>query len=484
MGKKISVRKNYIYNLIYQLVALMVPLITTPYVSRVLGADGVGAYSYTYSMATYFVMFGNLGVNEFGKIQVAGAREDKKEISRLFWELVLFKTIMTTGSFVVFWITLGMHSRYWKLYLVLGLYFLASVTDTAWFLQGLEEFKKTAFRSCSIKIAGVVLIILFVKNPADIYKYAAILHISTILGNIALWGYMPRYLVKVPFKELRIFRHTKQSLVFFLPVVAASVYSIMDKNMIGWITKSEAENGYYEQAHKIQQTILQAVLALSAVLLPRITYLFREEKVDEIKGMINRLLQFVALISFPLSFGLMGVADKLVPWFLGEEFLPSIRLLQIFSLLILIIAYDDFVGLQCLIARGMQKEYNKGIVMGAAVNFILNLFFIPRLGSQGAAISSVLSETVIFFVFFYYGREFLKIRDILCFSGRYFLSATAMLFCVVAVGKLFDGPEGMAVQIGVGGIIYFLSVWVLGDKLMPEYLAKGWERIRSLRKGR
>ena len=470
--QKISVKKNYIYNLIYQWVALMVPLITTPYVSRVLGADGVGAYSYTYSMATYFVMFGNLGVNEFGKIQVAGAREDKREISRLFWELVLFKIVMTTGSLAVFWISIGVHSRYLKLYLVLGLYFVASMTDIAWFLQGLEEFKKTAFRSCFIKIAGVVLILGFVRNPSDIYKYAAILHISTILGNMALWGYMPRYLVRVPLKELRIFRHTRQSLVFFLPVVAASVYSVMDKNMIGWITRSEAENGYYEQAHKIQQTILQAVLALSAVLLPRITYLFKEEKLDEIRGMINRLLQFVAFLSFPLAFGLMGVADKLVPWFLGEEFLPSIPLLQIFSLLILIIAYDDFIGLQCLIARGRQKDYNKGIVIGAAVNFTLNWFFIPWLGSRGAALSSVISEIVILFVFVYYGREFLEKRSILRFSARYFLAAAVMLLCVVAAGRLVEGPVGMVVQVGVGAMVYFLVCILAGDKLIVEYIKK------------
>lgn len=469
--KKISLKKNYIYNLVYQWVALMVPLITTPYVSRVLGADGVGAYSYTYSMATYFVMFGNLGVNEYGQIKVAGSR-DTKEISRIFWELVLFKTIMTTGSLLVFWFTIGIHSKYWKLYFILGLYFLASITDVAWFLQGLEEFKKTAFRSCFIKIAGVILIVCFVKQPEDVYKYAAILHISTLVGNMALWGYMPRYLMRVPLRELRVFSHTKQSLVFFLPVIASSVYSVMDKNMIGWITGSEAENGYYEQAHKIQQTILQAVLSLSTVLLPRVTFLFSENKTGEIRSMLNRLLQFVACIAFPLTFGLIGVADKLVPWFLGEDFMQSIALLKIFSFLIVLIAYDNFIGHQCLMARGLQKEFNKGIISGAAVNFVLNCFFIPQLGGRGAAISSVVSEVVIFSVFFYYGKDLLDIRNLLRFSGRYLTAAVVMLGVVWLVGKRIESPFAMLVQAGVGGVIYFVICILLGDKLILECIAK------------
>lgn len=463
IANKKSIKKNYIYNLIYQMVALMVPLVTTPYVSRVLGADGVGAYSYTYSMATYFVMFGNLGVNEYGQIKVAGSR-DKREISKIFWELALFKMIMSAGSFLVFWATIGMHSKYWYLYLVLGLYFLASMTDIAWFLQGLEEFKKTAFRSCFIKLAGVILIVCFVKQPGDVGKYAAILHISTLLGNMALWGYMPRYLMKVPLKELHIFSHTRQSLVFFLPVIAASVYSVMDKNMIGWITKSEAENGYYEQAHKIQQTILQAVLALSTVLLPRITFLFSQNKTKEVKGMINRLLQFVAFIAFPLTFGLIGVADKLVPWFLGENFHASIALLQIFSLLIVLIAYDNFIGHQCLMARGMQKEFNKGIIGGAIVNFVLNCFLIPRLGSRGAAISSVLAEVVIFSIFFFYGRDLLEVRKLVWFSVRYLAASLVMLVCVCKIGEWTDSPIVMLAQVGVGGMVYFSVCIILGGR--------------------
>lgn len=478
-GRQPSIKMNYIYNLIYQMVALLVPLITTPYVSRVLGADGVGAYSYTYSVTFYFVMLGNLGVNEYGQIQVAKVRK-KEEISRIFWELVLFKIIMTIVSFVIFWTLVGMRSRYKMLYLVLGLYFIASMTDVSWVLQGLEEFKKTAFRSCLIKILGVVLIICSVKSTEDLYKYAAILHLSTLLGNACLWSYMPRYIGRVAVKELKVFRHTKQSLMFFLPVIAALVYSVLDKIMIGWITKSEAENGYYEQAHKIQQTILQAVLALSTVLLPRITLLFREDKTEEIKKLLDQLLQFVSFISFPLTFGLIGVADKLVPWFLGGEFMPSIPLLQIFSFLILLIAYDNFIGFQCLMARGMQKEYNKGIIFGATANFIMNCFLITRLGSRGAAISSVLAETIILIVFFYYGKDMLDIRRIIKFSGHYFFASLVMLGLVVAVGKWLPGTAGMVVQVAVGAIIYFGICIIMRDEMIVEYSHKFSRMVKCI----
>ena len=468
---KNSVKKNYMYNLFYQLVALMVPLVTTPYVSRVLGAQGVGAYSYTVSMAAYFVLFGSLGVNEYGQIQVAASR-DKKEISEIFWELTLFKMILTSASMFLFWIFVARNSKYYQLYLVLGLYFLASMTDISWFLQGLEEFKKTVFRNCMIKILGVVLIILFVKSSGDVCKYAIILHLSAIVANLTLWGYMPQYLEKVPLKKIKIFSHFKQCMVFFIPVIATSVYSVLDKNMIGWITKSEAQNGYYEQAHKIQQTVLQAVLALSTVLLPRMALLFKQNKTEEIHTTLNKLLQFVACIAFPLSFGLIGVADKLVPWFLGKDFMESIPLLQVFSLLIVLIGYDNFVGHQCLIARGRQKDYNKGIIGGAIVNFIINCITIPKMGSLGAAIASVLAEMVIFIIFMYYGRDLLDMKKVAVFSVKYMSAAFIMFIITYFLGQILHGSAGMLIQVLAGALIYFTLCVVLKDGLIMEYLKK------------
>lgn len=192
MSKK-NIAKNYLYNLGYQILALVLPLITTPYLSRVLGAENIGIYSYTLSITTYFILFGSLGVSMYGQREIAYVQDDLKKRSCAFFEIFIMKCITLSISLGLFYLSFCLDGQYHLYYLILILEIIANIVDISWYFQGLEEFKKTVIRNSLVKLISVVCIFLFVKSSNDLSKYFVIYVLSTFLGNLSLWMYMPRY---------------------------------------------------------------------------------------------------------------------------------------------------------------------------------------------------------------------------------------------------------------------------------------------------
>ena len=336
-----SVEKNYLYNLIYQMLVAVIPLIVTPYVGRVLGAEGVGAFSYTTAMTGYFALFGNLGVATYGQLKIAGERNNKHEMSKTFHELALLRIFLMTivlGAFFIFVFTASQKENR-TLYLVLIVQIVAAMFDISWFLQGLEEFKKIVLRNTIIKVISVVLIFAFVKKQSDLYLYAFIMNGSTLLGNLSIWLFIPSFIEKVSIRELRPFSHLKACLTYFIPTIATTVYLTLDKTMIGWFTSTNVENGYYEQANKIEQMAVTVVTSLSVVTMPRMAYLFKNNETEKLKNRLEQTISFISMIAVPMCFGMAAVSDYFIPLYLGNDFLPSIVLLKIFSLLLIVVGF-------------------------------------------------------------------------------------------------------------------------------------------------
>ena len=232
MAKK-SVKKNYIYNVLYQFLAILIPVITTPYLSRVLGAEKIGIYSYTLSIVTYFILFGSLGVAMYGQREIAYVQDDVKKRSVIFYEIVIMRLITLSLSLLLFYISFCLKGDYTFYYRILILELVANMLDISWFFNGLEEFKKTVTRNTIVKLISLLSIFLFVKKPTDLYIYFIIYVLSTFLGNLSLWFYLKKYIKKVPIKELKIFRHIKPAILLFIPQVAIQVYTLLDKTMLG-----------------------------------------------------------------------------------------------------------------------------------------------------------------------------------------------------------------------------------------------------------
>ena len=241
--KKIA--KNYIYNLIYQVLVIILPLITTPYVSRILGAENIGIYSYTLSIVTYFVLIGSLGIATYGQREIAYVQSDKKKRSSIFWEIIIFRiiTMIVVSIFYYFMYIKG--TQYTSYYKILILELISNCLDISWFFQGMEEFKKTVLRNTIVKVLSIICIFSLVKTANDLSVYILIYALSNLVGNISLWAYLPKYIQKIDIKELKLLRHLRPVIALFIPQIAIQLYTVLDKVMIGAMVENKVESGYY-----------------------------------------------------------------------------------------------------------------------------------------------------------------------------------------------------------------------------------------------
>ena len=471
--QKQSVKKNYIYNLAYQMLAVIIPLMIQPYIARVLGAGEVGAFSYTTAITGYFALVGNLGIATYGQLRVAAFRNDREKVSQIFWELAILRFLMMAASTLLFILFICFLARPENktLYAVLTVQIMASAIDIAWLLQGFEEFRKIVLRNTIIKVVSVILIFMFVKKQSDLYIYALIMNGSTLIGNASIWYFTPSFVDRVPLKRLNLQRHLRSCIIYFIPTIATTFYLSLDKQMIKWFTDTTVENGYYEFAQRIEQMAVTVVTSLSIVTMPRMANLFNLNAIDRMRNRLEQTIRFILLLSVPMCLGMMSVTDYLVPLYLGSGFERSATLLKIFSLLIVVVGFNNAVGKQVLMPVGRQKEYNMSVILGAFVNFGLNLLLIPHFYSVGAVIASVASETSILLAFIYYSRDYIRLGWIIKASARYVIAGAAMAGVIaLSYTRLSMSWKSLAIQVVLGGIVYVAAVLVLRDKFALEML--------------
>lgn len=475
-----NIKINILLSSLYQVLTLIIPFITAPYISRVLGSNGVGIYSYTGSIQTYFAMFAALGTVAYGAREIARNRTDKKQYSKLFWEIEIL-TIVTTAVCLVFWgVWILLNKEYQLYYLVLTLNLLAVLFDISWFYTGLEQFKYTVFQNSIFKILGTISLFVFINDANDTGLYIGIMALTTLLSNMTMWFYLPRFLVKTNLKHLEIKKHFKETLVYFVPTIATSIYTVLDKTMIGLITGNIDENGYYEQATKIIN-MLKAVTftALNSVLGARISFLFAKKRYDEIQERIDMSLEYILFMGFAICFGLLGVADRFVPLFFGQGYDRVIGLLYMFSPMVIIIGVSNCLGSQFYTPAGYRKESAKYIIFGAVLNFVLNWFMIPLFWSYGAVISSLASELSISILYICHSRGYVSFEKIFRKSLTKLVSGIVMFLIVIFIGKVITTGIVLTImiQVFVGALTYCGMLLLLRDNsvslIIDKFLRKG-----------
>lgn len=468
-----KVVKNYLYNLSYQILILIVPLITTPYVSRVLGAKGVGTFSYTNSIVQYFILFGCIGLNLYGQREIAYVQHEKDKRNKVFWELVILRIITVSISIIVFYFTLASHGKYAPVFFIMCLDILASMVDISWFFQGIEDFKKIVVRNFIIKIIGVALIFLFVKSSDDLLLYIMCQSATLFLGNISMWAYIPKLVDKIIVKELEIKKHIRPTIVLFLPQIAISIYTILDKTMIGFLTGSEEEVAYYEQGQKIVKIVMTFVTSLGTVMMPRVANLFKQNEMEKVKNYLAKSFRFVFFLSFPMMFGLIAVSGNIVLWFFGSGYDKVVPNMMVIAPILVIIALSNLMGNQFLLPTGRQKEYTLSVVTGCVVNFVLNLLLIPFFLSIGAAIATVIAETSVTGVQVYFTRKDFKFGEIISSNKHYIISSLIMFVPTYLLAKIL--PSNIIntfICVAVGGLIYVGLLFVMKDETLFEVISK------------
>ena len=466
-----SIKKNYVYNLVYQIIVIIMPLITTPYLSRVLGAESIGIYSYTLSIATYFILFGSLGVALYGQRETAYNQANKYKRSKIFFEIVLLKIITLSISILIFYCTFCLNGEYSVYYKILLFEIIANMFDIAWFFQGIEEFKKTVTRNIIIKVISVISIFVFVKSKIDLNRYFLIYVLSNLIGNCSLWFYLPKYVEKVKIKELDILKHLRPTISLFIPQIAIQVYTVLDKTMIGVLTIDKAEVGYYEQAQKMLKLLLTIATSLSVVMIPRIASVFANGENEKLKRYISKSFRIILFLVFPIMFGIVSISNKFVPIFYGEGFEKVIYLICTISPIILAIGISNVIGNQYLLPTKQQKKFTISVTIGAAVNVCLNFLLIKKFKSIGASIATVISEFVVTGIQLYLTKNEIKLREIFRIGKNYFISSLAMFVISIIIGEIISNNIiSLVMQIFIGGIVYIIFLIVLKDELIIEIL--------------
>ena len=466
-----SVKKNYIYNLIYQIVAIILPFITTPYLSRVLGATNIGIYGYTLSISAYFILFGSLGIALYGQREIAYEQNNKQKYSQTFIEIIILRIITMSISLLLFYLLFCKTGEYNNYFKILILELIANILDISWFFQGLEEFKKTVGRNLIIKTISVILIFIFVKTKNDLNIYFIIYTVSILIGNLSLWLYLPKFITLKYIKKLNLKKHFKATLVLFIPQIAIQIYTILDKTMLGTIIVNKAEVGYYTQAEKMIKLMLTIITSLGTVMLPRIASSYAKGDSETIKIYITRAFNLVFLISIPMIVGIVCISNVFVPWFFGKGYDKVIPIMIILTPILLFIGMSNVIGMQYLLPTKKQKEYTYSVIIGAIVNFLINLILIPRYGAIGAAIGTIIAEATVTVSQIFYTKKYIDYKKILKLTKNYFISSIVMLIMILII-KITMGNSlfSMFVQIGVGVTAYGICLLILKDKFVQYFI--------------
>lgn len=460
--------RNYLYNASYQVLILLTPLITVPYVARVLGPAGVGVYSYTNSIITYFVLIGTIGITVYGNQQIAFHRDDVYERSKTFWEIELLQVANVALTFLVFGVFLLLDHRYRLFMIFQSFQLLGGAFDVSWFFMGIEDFKKTVFRNTLVKLATLAAIFIFIKGKNDLGLYILILAMSQLLGNFTLWPYLKKNVQWVKLNELKIWHHYIPALMLFIPQAANLVYQQVNKTMLGNLDAVDSV-GFYDYADKLIKTVLAVVTATGVVMLPHMANLFVKGKLEEIRKYLYKSFEFVTLIAIPLMFGIAAIATSLAPWYFGKDFTVSGLLLMIEAPVIILIGWSNVIGQQYMMPTKQVPVYTKSIVFGAIVNIILNVPLIMWLGAVGAPIATVAAELAVTVYQIISVRNQLNVRLLFTDFWKYLLGGLLMFAVVYPMNLTMKiGAVSLLIQIFIGGVIYSAVLLILQPGLVVE----------------
>ncbi len=466
-----NIKKNYIYNLIYQIFKIIIPIISTPYLARTMGAEAIGIYGYTLSITTGFIILGSLGMATYAQREIAYVQDDITKRTKIFYEIIILKLITLGISTIIYWFAFAKQGEYSIYYKILVIELIANCIDISWFFQGMEEFKKIITRNVVIKVVTLILIFIFIKTPDDLWKYILIYVLSTFFANFILWIYLPKYIKKDSFKDINLKQHIKPIIILFIPQIATQIYSVLDKAMIGYLVPDIREVGYYEQAQKIINILLTVITSLGIVMLPRISKIYAEGKKENIQQYIEKSFNFLFFIGMPMIFGIIAVSDSFVPIFFGNGYEKVEILINIMSCIILFMGISNILGTQYLLPTKKQKEYTISVFAGAIINVITNFMLIRKYQSIGATIATVIAELIVAVVQLYFARNVISVKKIVKKAPKYMISATFMFaICIIIKPILQNGIVCLFIQVSIGVVIYLLNLFILRDEFFNNIL--------------
>ena len=465
-----KVIKNYLYNLSYQILTIILPIVTVPYVTRIFTSEALGNYVFYNSIVSYFSLFAMLGIGVYGTKQIAAA----SDVSSAFWNIYAIQLIASILAISVYVISIfSIPQMGGILPLIVGITLFANMIDISWLFSGKEDFKKITIRNVVVRIIGVISIFTFVKSSDDLYLYVFLIVIFDFLGQFVMWVPAKKFIKRPSFNANDIKKNLHPIVLLFLPQVAISLYVVLDRTLLG-LLGSYSDVGIYEQGQKLISILLKVVSSLGVVMLPRVANLLSERKDREAQNMVKFSFILYNLIIFPMIFGLIAVNEVFVKFFLGQNFQDVKYVLYIIVFNIMFVGWTNILGYQVLVVRNKNKEFMLSTTIPAFVSMAVNIAVIPFFGYIGASITSVVVEILVFGIQWYYSRNI--INKNLLFNkdlAKIILSSLVMfgavMFCKMTLG--FAGIVGLVIYLAVGGISYLGMLFLLKTVNIKEMKA-------------
>ena len=455
-----KVIKNYLYNLSYQILTIILPIITVPYVTRIFTSEALGNYVFYNSIVSYFSLFAMLGIGVYGTKQIAAA----SDVSSTFWNIYAIQLIASILAIFVYVIAIfSIPQMGGVIPLIVGITLFAKMIDISWLFSGKEDFKKITIRNTVIRLIGVISIFTFVKSSDDLYLYVFLIVIFDFLGQFVMWVPAKKF-IKRPSLNTKIMKKNLHPItLLFLPQVAISLYVVLDRTLLG-LLGSYSDVGIYEQGQKLISILLKVVSSLGVVMLPRVANLLSERRDKEARNMVKFSFILYNLIIFPMIFGLIAVNEVFVKLFLGQNFQDVKYVLYVIVFNIMFVGWTNILGYQVLVVRNKNKEFMLSTTIPAFVSVAVNIAVIPFFGYIGASITSVVVEILVFAIQWYYSRNIINknllfnkdLAKIICSSLVMF---GAVMLCKMTLG--LDGIIGLIIYLAVGGISYLGMIFLL-----------------------
>lgn len=481
-----SIRKNFLYNAVYQLLVIVLPLITAPYVSRKLGATELGVYSYTYSVVYYFQLFAMLGISNHGNRSIAAIRDDRGKTSRVFCQIYSIQKITFTIAILlyllyIYFFNIDNHA----IALIQLIYLISGLMDISWFFFGLEEFKLTVTRNVIIKFMTTIFVLGFVDNANDTWKYALILAGGTLLSQGYLWAFIGKYRDKVKINVYELKEHIIPILTMFIPVLAYSIYKVLDKIMLGNMSSYD-QVGFYQNAEKIISIPTGVITALGTVMLPRMANLMAHGENERVKSYIAVSFKVVTIIGSAIAFGLISISDLFVPVFFGTGYEECIDLIRFLSLIVFFMAWANVIRTQYLIPHHKDKIYLISTFAGAIVNLLINLALIPKYSATGAAVGTVFAEFSVMLIQVILVRKELPIIKYFLEQIPYLLIGTIMCILVYFVCVLMPtNIFALFISTLIGAVFYCLLItcysYLIRDEIY-SFIDSAFQKLNIIKK--
>ncbi len=452
-----SQNKNFLYNVIYQIFIFIIPLIVTPYISRVLGANNIGIYSYTYSIVYYFMLLTLLGINNYGSKIIAKVSYDKEKISEEFCSIYYLQLISGIVMFAIYNILVFFFFKTDNklIFIIQNAFLISAIIDINWLFFGLEKFRITISRNIIIKILSIALIFMLVKTVNDLWIYTLIMSVSTLISQLYLWIFASKIIKFKRISFAKIYSNFKGCLILFIPVIAYSIYRVMDKTMLGGISGT-VQLGYYENAEKIINIPISIISALGTVTIPYVSRI-KEYENSKINSIIKDSFKLCFIFILPMVLGLLVIAKDFSLLFFGEEFIESGNIIILLLPTIIFSGIANVIRTNYLIPYNKDKIYVVSTILGAIFNLVLNLLLIPRYGYYGACIGTIVAEFVVMLYQTINVRNVINYQDIFKIFIKPLLKSILVAIIIFAMGLYIQNLiYKIITQISVAIILYVI----------------------------